>query len=140
MNRQTSGFWNCAVIAALAWQSLGCGTILHPERKGQRGGRIDAGVAVLDGIGLLFFIIPGVIAFAVDFSNGTIYLPGGPRAAHEIRKIPFDPSQDAKAAVERIVRAKTGFPVKLDQEDLERYELKSRAELPARFSAGNPRA
>ena len=33
-------------------------------------------MAVLDGIGLLFFILPGVIAFAVDFSNGTIYLPG----------------------------------------------------------------
>ena len=57
-----------------------CGTILYPERKGQTGGRIDPGVAVLDGVGLLAFLIPGVIAFAVDFSNGTIYLPGGRRS------------------------------------------------------------
>ena len=29
----------------------------------------------LNSIGLLFFFVPGVIAFAVDFINGTIYLP-----------------------------------------------------------------
>ncbi|RUO80926.1 hypothetical protein CWI84_02070 [Idiomarina tyrosinivorans] len=52
-----------------------CGTILYPERKGQIDGRIDPSVAVLDGLGLLFYLIPGVIAFAVDFNNGTIYLP-----------------------------------------------------------------
>ena len=43
--------------------------------EGKEAEALDAGVAVLDGIGLLFGIIPGVIAFAVDFSNGTIYLP-----------------------------------------------------------------
>lgn len=53
----------------------GCGTILHPERKGQPAGPIDWKIAALDGLGLLFFFIPGVIAFAVDFNNGTIYLP-----------------------------------------------------------------
>ncbi|HRX75648.1 MAG TPA: hypothetical protein P5341_16175, partial [Hyphomonas sp.] len=31
---------------------------------------------ILDGIGLLLFLIPGLIAFAVGFSNDTIYLPG----------------------------------------------------------------
>ena len=64
------------ICAVLMVQLMGCGTILYPERKGQTGGRIDAGVALLDGIGVLFFIVPGVIAFAVDFYNGTIYLPG----------------------------------------------------------------
>ena len=58
---------------------MGCGTILHPERKGQRNGNIDPAIAVLDGIGLLFFLVPGVIAFAVDFNNGSIYLPRGRR-------------------------------------------------------------
>lgn len=53
-----------------------CGTILYPERKGQIDGQLDTGVVILDAIGLLFFVVPGVIAFAVDFSNGTIYLPG----------------------------------------------------------------
>jgi hypothetical protein len=53
-----------------------CGTILHPERSGKsHSNKLDIGIVVLDGIGLLFFIIPGVIAYAVDFSNGTIYLP-----------------------------------------------------------------
>lgn len=55
--------------------TVGCGTILYPERKGQSAGRIDWGVAALDAVGLLFFLVPGVIAFAVDFNNGTIYLP-----------------------------------------------------------------
>lgn len=64
------------VVSALVLQLAACGTILYPERKGQVSGKIDVGVAVLDGIGLLFFIIPGVIAYAVDFTNGTIYLPG----------------------------------------------------------------
>ncbi|MBW2133447.1 MAG: hypothetical protein JRG88_13125 [Deltaproteobacteria bacterium] len=35
------------------------------------------GVAVLDGLGLLIFFIPGIIAFAVDFATGAIYLPPG---------------------------------------------------------------
>ena len=32
---------------------------------------------MLDALGLFVWFIPGVIAFAVDFSNGTIYLPSG---------------------------------------------------------------
>ena len=53
----------------------GCGTVLHPERKGQAAGSLDWGIVALDALGLLCFFIPGVIAFAVDFNNGTIYLP-----------------------------------------------------------------
>ncbi|MCE3233259.1 MAG: hypothetical protein K0R98_1516 [Rickettsiaceae bacterium] len=65
-------------ITALLANLTGCGTILHPERVGQRGGgQLDPSIVVLDGIGLLFFLIPGVIAYAVDFSNGTIYMGHG---------------------------------------------------------------
>jgi hypothetical protein len=64
------------LATALAVQVSGCGTLLYPERKGQTGGKADATVVLLDCVGLLFFIIPGVIAFIVDFDNGTIYLPG----------------------------------------------------------------
>ncbi len=53
----------------------GCGTLLYPERRGQKGGRIDWKVVAMDGAGLLLFFIPGVIAFAVDIIEGTIYLP-----------------------------------------------------------------
>ncbi len=66
------------IVAAIFLVNISaCGTILYPERKGQVGGRIDIGVALLDAVGLFLFFIPGVIAFAVDFSNGTIYLPSG---------------------------------------------------------------
>jgi len=66
----------------LAWSLFacglpGCGTILYPERKGQPAGPIDWKIVALDGIGLLFFFVPGVIAFAVDFVTGAIYLPAG---------------------------------------------------------------
>ena len=65
------------VAAALMLCTASCGTILYPERRGQQAGRIDAGVAVMDGVGLILFVIPGVIAFAVDFATGAIYLPSG---------------------------------------------------------------
>jgi hypothetical protein len=58
-----------------AWSSS-CGSLLYPERVGQsRRGPIDPGVAILDGLGLLLFLVPGIIAFAVDFSTGALFLP-----------------------------------------------------------------
>lgn len=66
------------MLVVLATLNLNaCGTILYPERKGNVSGTIDPAIAVLDGLGLLVFFVPGVIAFAVDFTNGTIYLPDG---------------------------------------------------------------
>lgn len=64
-----------AGILSGACSFAGCGTILYPERRGQHAGTLDTGVVVLDGLGLLLFFIPGVIAFAVDFATGAIYLP-----------------------------------------------------------------
>jgi hypothetical protein len=53
-----------------------CGALIHPERVGQpRTGRLDVSVVVLDGLGLLLFLVPGLIAFIVDFATGAIYLP-----------------------------------------------------------------
>lgn len=59
----------------LTTQLAACGTIFYPERRGQISGEIDSGVAILNGIGLLFYIIPGIVAFAVDFATGAIYFP-----------------------------------------------------------------
>ena len=89
------------VCAAFTIQLMGCGTLMYPERKGQKSGKIDAGVAILDGIGVLCFIIPGVIAFAVDFYNGTIYLPGtsgGRSTEQNIQKSVQDAGQALKSA------------------------------------------
>jgi hypothetical protein len=69
------------LAAALLGQMSGCGTLFYPERRGQIKGQIDPAIAVLDGIGILFFVIPGLIAFAVDFTTGAIYLPEGRRHA-----------------------------------------------------------
>ncbi|SFP28847.1 hypothetical protein SAMN05216229_101315 [Geopseudomonas sagittaria] len=65
------------LAAALLVQLSGCGTLFYPERRGQLKGQIDPAVAALDAIGILFFVIPGLIAFAIDFGTGAIYLPEG---------------------------------------------------------------
>ncbi|MCQ4346211.1 polyribonucleotide nucleotidyltransferase [Pseudomonas stutzeri] len=65
------------LAASLLAQLAGCGTLFYPERRGQLKGQIDPAVAALNGIGILFFVIPGLIAFAIDFATGAIYLPEG---------------------------------------------------------------
>ncbi|WP_404297016.1 hypothetical protein [Halomonas sp.] len=102
---------------------VGCGTLFHPERKGQMSGRIDPVVAIANGVGLLFFILPGVIAYAVDFSNGTIYLPSGHNAAG-IDALKLEDDMDV-ASLERLLSDKSGKPVSLDSELLRVEEVES---------------
>lgn len=108
-------------LLAVVCQSLGCGTLLHPERRGQPPGRIDPAVAILDGVGLLLFFIPGVIAFAVDFATGAIYLP--PDHYGKADNSSFDPSKCdvihvapselTQEKLETLVAERTGHSVKL---------------------------
>lgn len=73
--------------AAILLNVTACGTLLYPERKGQpKGGMADinAQVAMLDSLAILFFIIPGVVAYAVDYSNGTLFLPPNQRERSDI--------------------------------------------------------
>jgi hypothetical protein len=109
--RQFSAALLPAVLAA------GCGTILYPERRGQPPGQLDWGVVALNGIGLLFFFVPGVIAFAVDFITGAIYLPaegygaantGGPSQLHRI-DVPRE--HLTRKGIARIVSEAAGRPV-----------------------------
>ncbi len=65
------------LAAALFTQLTACGTLFYPERRGQIEGRIDPAVAGFNAIGILFFVLPGLIAFGIDFATGAIYLPGG---------------------------------------------------------------
>lgn len=111
MDRRSRPFFALLTSTLLALQSTACGTILHPERRGQRGGNLDPAIVILDAIGLLFFIIPGAIAFAVDFSNGTIYLPSGKRS--QVRQVGFDPRR-GRAGIESIIQQETGMCVGLD--------------------------
>jgi hypothetical protein len=64
-------------LLTLAAGPLGCGYLLHPERRGAQSGRIDGATMVMDLLWLLAGIIPGVVALIVDFSSGAIYVRGG---------------------------------------------------------------
>lgn len=102
-----------AVVGASVIALSGCGTLFHPERKGQLSGQIDPVVAVANGVGLLFFIVPGVIAYAVDFSNGTIYLPSNNSASIDV--LHMDDAMDV-ASLEKLLSDKAGQPVSLESE------------------------
>jgi hypothetical protein len=62
----------------LAVPTVGCGTLIFPERqKAEHSGKLDPNILILDGVGLLFFILPGLVAYGVDFVTRAIYLPEG---------------------------------------------------------------
>ncbi len=70
-----------ALCAAIGLETASCGTILYPERRGHVSDRVDPGVVAMDGLWCLVFLVPGVVAFIVDFSNGAIYKSEHPRAS-----------------------------------------------------------
>ncbi|MFN3911446.1 hypothetical protein [Hyphomonas sp.] len=120
----------------LAAASLGaCGTIMYPERKGQVDGRIDPTVAILDGIGLLLFLVPGVIAFAVDFSNGTIYLPGSGRRADtaDVKEVAYTGAL-TEARLDTAWTETYGHKAPFALSDLERRPVESPAALRAELT------
>lgn len=108
-------------IAVLS-STTGCGSILYPERRGQpHNHQIDWKIVALDGLGLILFFIPGVIAFAVDFYTGAIYLPPGPtylgRAteAESLQRIELVEQDKNVVGIERVVSQHVGRPVNLDE-------------------------
>jgi hypothetical protein len=142
MNKTLVNTLRISVCAVFTMQLMGCGTLMYPERRGQRGDRIDAGVAILDGIGLLFGILPGVIAFAVDFSNGTIYLPERTRMGSldlkNIKEVKFDPKHTSLASLERIIKNETGCEVKLDGDNIRLSKLRSVKDMMVQFAKAQP--
>lgn len=135
MQRLTSTILVGTLATSLLVQLTACGTILHPERKGQRGGQIDPAIAIFDGIGLLFFFIPGVIAFGVDFYNGTIYLPGGRHSRlseEELQRVTPNGKLDEKRLAE-ILRAK-GLLEPTQAQHLQIQQLNSLGEVHARLA------
>jgi len=56
----------------------GCGTLFFSERQHEpHSDKLDPNILILDGIGLVFFVVPGLVAFGIDFYTGAIYLPEG---------------------------------------------------------------
>lgn len=97
--RRLCGF---ALIVAML-NTVACGYLIYPERQGLRGERVDGTVVALDAIGLLFFILPGVVAFAVDFSTGCIYLPKGAQGPFSMKAPPVNkPAPEGWVAVAQV--------------------------------------
>ncbi len=140
---------SAVLVSILVLQLAGCGTILYPERRGQTRGDIDPGVAVLDGIGLLFFLIPGIAAYIVDFNTGAIYLPPGKSSEQRLRELKgsglrlkeekgrrvvyFDAGTMTPARFESTVRAVSGTGFSLDDPELEVYRFGQASKLHANF-------
>ena len=104
------------VVAALLTQLTACGSIFFPDRRGQIDGKIDPMIVVLDAVGLLFYVIPGLIAFGVDFATGAIYFPPGKTAKIAPEKLREAIGADGKvdnAKLQAILESELGrsFPL-----------------------------
>jgi hypothetical protein len=121
----------CFLIAVmLLIQVFGCGTIFYPERRGQKSGRIDPGIAILDGIGLLFFIIPGLVAYGIDFTTGAIYLPGGPRSSDLMRVVYVSPRELNEEKIREILVREAGCPEDISLESADVYVVEGPEKIP----------
>lgn len=105
------------LAVTLVTQLSACGTIFFPDRRGQIEGRIDPLVAGLNAIGILFYVIPGLIAFGVDFATGAIYLPGGTTAQVDTQSLKNLVDADGKvdtAKLKALIETQTGHNLPLD--------------------------
>ena len=127
VNRGIVKVLSVIILVVLITQIAGCGTIMYPERRGQKiHGDIDTRVAVLNAVGLLFYFIPGLIAFGVDFYTGAIYLKPGEKqiwgqtqSKQEIVVIRVDPNQLDQKMIEKIVSEHIGQAISLDDQHMQ---------------------
>ena len=105
------------LAVTLLTQLTACGTLFYPDRRGQIEGRVDPVIVGLNAIGILFYVIPGLIAFGVDFATGAIYLPGGlsaqvnPDALQDV--VGADGEVDT-AKLKALIETQTGHSLPLD--------------------------
>jgi len=105
------------LVATLLTQLTACGTLFFPDRRGQIEGRIDPVVAGLNAIGILFYVIPGLIAFGIDFASGAIYLPGGLTSQVDPQDLQNVVDADGKidaAKLKALIEVQTGHSLPLD--------------------------
>ena len=97
-------------------------------------------MAGFNAIGILFYVLPGLIAFGIDFATGAIYLPGGltsqvdPQDLHDL--VDADGKVDP-AKLKALIEVQTGHTLPLDNprliqhsgsvEQLARYGLRPAA-------------
>ena len=110
-----------ALGGALLTQLAACGTLFYPERRGQIDGKLDPVVFALDAVGLLLYIVPGLIALGIDFATGAIYLPGGEKysvAPERLREAVDDQGQVNRQRLRGIIREASGQDLPLDHPQL----------------------
>jgi hypothetical protein len=120
---------------------IACGTIMYPERKGQRDGRLDPAIVILDAVGLLFFFIPGVIAFAVDFNNGCIYMSGGKhsnKTINDIKVARFDPRSTSPSDISRLIEQSVGKKVAFTDKRMLVYSMDETKDVRTLVLNANP--
>lgn len=73
-------------------------------------------MAVLNAVGLLFYVIPGLIAFGIDFATGAIYLPEGHYsvAPQKLQEAIGADGQIDQARLKAIIEQETGRSLPLD--------------------------
>tara|TARA_B100001059_G_C17620428_1_gene469232 strand:- start:257 stop:628 length:372 start_codon:yes stop_codon:yes gene_type:complete len=98
-------------------QLAACGTLFYPDRRGQISGKVDPVIVALDAIGILFYVIPGLIAFGIDFATGAIYLPNGKTAQvdpEQLRGVLDANGEVDRAALKALIETQTGTSLPLD--------------------------
>jgi len=113
-----------AFSALLVFELAGCGTIIYPERRGQASGKIDPAVVIMDGIGLLFWVIPGLVAFAVDFATGAIYSPSGRfSVAPEVLKPAINEAGEIDTVqLQEIIKQQTGRDLPFNHPNIQQQD------------------
>lgn len=110
--------------ALLIFELSGCGTVIYPERRGQAAGRIDPTVVIMDGIGLLFWVIPGLVAFAVDFATGAIYSPSGRYsvAPEALKPAINDAGEIDTVQLQEIIKQQTGQNLPFNHPNIKQHD------------------
>jgi len=119
------------LLAATAAMLSSCGTIIYPDRVNQKDrGGLDPAVIILDAVGLFFFLIPGVVAFAVDFATGSIFLPADKEPGDKERTIfddlsmhTFPVRKPSQQDIEQIICRHTGIKVDLTRGEIRAVQL-----------------
>jgi len=130
------------IVLAMILQTVSCGTLLYPERRQKShqldpaGRQIDPAVVVMDAVCLFFFIIPGVVAFAVDFSTGAIYLPKKDKKSagilftpNKVAVLHVIPGKMNQSLLERIVYRETGKKIRFDDKNLSAFNIESKTNI-----------
>ncbi|HCP53377.1 MAG: polyribonucleotide nucleotidyltransferase [Pseudomonadaceae bacterium] len=115
--RTSTRFIGGALALSLMTQLAACGTLFYPDRRGQISGKVDPVIVALDAIGILFYVIPGLIAFGIDFATGAIYLPNGKTAQvdpEQLRGVLDANGEVDRAALKALIEAQTSTSLPLD--------------------------